>query len=47
MIDGVMHLYESEQDKLIDNPMPLPYLDRDVFMQDQMVMLTLIADGPL
>jgi len=39
--------HESEQDKLIDAPMPLPYIDRGVFMQDQMVMFTIIADGPL
>jgi len=47
MVDGVIHLYKSQDALERGEPVDLPYPDLPSFLADQNVMFSLIADGPL
>ena len=47
MVDGVMHVYDS--DEMADNGKPIewPYPDTQSYLAEYNIMLSLITDGPL
>lgn len=47
MVDGVVHVYESEAMAKEGRPIEWPYPDRQSYLAELNIMLSLISDGPL
>lgn len=47
MVDGVMHVYENDDSMAQDKPIEWPYPDRQSYLAELNIMLSLISDGPL
>lgn len=47
MVDGVMHVFDSEENANQGKPIEWPYPDTQSYLAEYNIMLNLITDGPL
>ena len=47
IVEGIVHVYQCEEDVEKNKPVELPYPDRETFLADMNKLMALISNGPM